>query len=133
MERINGMQSGQVQESEWEGEEEMNRFKRWWNRNIAVAPLSHAMLDVGQCASEGLADGIKSKNEIEIIMSNPNKPPKVILNGQVIKGIIELRYNYDTDTEEPNGQHNFTVKYCDEDTNLIRTVSVNKIWEGEDE
>lgn len=76
---------------------------------------------------------IKSNNEIEIIMSNPNKPPKIKLNGKSIKGIIELRYSYDTDTEVPNGQHNYTVKYCDEDTNAIRTISVNKIWEGEDE
>lgn len=69
-------------------------------------------------------------NEIEIFMTNPNQPPKIKLNGQTIEDIIELEYNYATRDNESQGQHNFTVKYCDKETNVVRTVSSNKLWEG---
>ena len=70
-------------------------------------------------------------SEIKIIMTNPNEPPIIKLNGKRIKGIIELHYNYDTKTHVSQGQHNFTVKYHDEEAVATRTVSINKVWEGE--
>jgi len=69
-------------------------------------------------------------NEITIEMSSANKPPKIKLNGQTIDGIISLDYKYETLDENSNGQHNFTVKYCDKESHVIRTVSANKVWEG---
>jgi len=72
----------------------------------------------------------KPSNEIAIVMEHPNKRPKVVLNGTAIEGIIELQYNYDTSTHESPGQHNFTVKYIDKESNAIRTVGTNKVWEG---
>ena len=70
-------------------------------------------------------------NEIEIIMNNPNRPPTIKLNGQAIKGIVSLQYNYDTKTNNSKGQHNFTVKYTDKESDIIRTVSANKVLEDE--
>lgn len=69
--------------------------------------------------------------EIVITMTNPNNPPKIKLNGQAIEGIIGLDYRYKTKDEKSPGQHNFTVKYCDKESHVIRTVSVNKVWEDE--
>lgn len=69
-------------------------------------------------------------NEITIEMSSANKPPKIKLNGQAIDGIIDLQYNYTTRDNKSPGQHNFTVKYCDKESECIRTVSTNKVWEG---
>ncbi|TQR28335.1 hypothetical protein C7Y47_22095 [Lysinibacillus sphaericus] len=68
-------------------------------------------------------------NEISIEMSSANKPPKIKLNGKDIEGIVSLDYKYETLDENSNGQHNFTVKYCDKESHVIRTVSVNKVWE----
>lgn len=71
-----------------------------------------------------------TNNQIEITMTNPNNPPKIKLNGKDIEGIVSLDYKYETLDENSNGQHNFTVKYCDKELHVIRTVSVNKVWEG---
>lgn len=68
-------------------------------------------------------------NTIEIVMEHPNKAPSIKLNGQVIKGVINLRYNYDTKTCDSQGQHNFTVEYCDKETETIRKVSIDKLIE----
>lgn len=70
------------------------------------------------------------RNEIEIIMSSTNEPPKVKLNGEVIDSIIDLGYEFVTKDHESNGYHNFTVKYMDKQTNTVRTVSANKMVEG---
>lgn len=72
----------------------------------------------------------KPNNEIEIIMTNPNNPPIIKLNGKAIEGIIELNYQYATKDEVSQGHHNFIVTYCDKETNTIRTVAINKVWEG---
>ncbi|MEQ6353952.1 hypothetical protein ABNX05_04930 [Lysinibacillus sp. M3] len=69
-------------------------------------------------------------SEIIIKMSSANEPPKITLNGKRIKGIIGLDYNYETLDDKSQGQHNFTVKYCDKESHVIRTVSTNKVWEG---
>lgn len=71
-----------------------------------------------------------TNNQIEITMTNPNKPPIIKLNGQAIDGIISLDYKYETKEEATHGQHNFTVKYHDKESDVIRTVSANKMWEG---
>lgn len=68
-------------------------------------------------------------NEIEIVMGSANKPPKVILNGKDIQGIISLDYKYVTKSVEP-GYHNFTVQYHDDETMTIRTISAKKVFEG---
>lgn len=73
-------------------------------------------------------NGNFKSNEIEVIMTDVNEPPKIKLNGKVIKGIMELDYKYVTKSSK-QGYHNFTVKYCDKETRTIRTVSANKIWE----
>ncbi|WP_432702677.1 hypothetical protein [Lysinibacillus sphaericus] len=72
----------------------------------------------------------ETHNQIEIIMTYPNKPPKIKLNGKDIDAIIDLQYNYETKDCKSSGQHNFTVKYFDKDSECIRTVSTNKIREG---
>ncbi|KGR74886.1 hypothetical protein [Ureibacillus sinduriensis] len=83
-----------------------------------------------ECLANGGMKPVRRKtNEIEIIMTNVNEPPKIKLNGKEIKGIVELDYKYVTKSAEP-GYHNFTVKYCDKESNTVRTVSANKIWEG---
>ncbi|MDM5245748.1 hypothetical protein [Lysinibacillus sp. G4S2] len=69
-------------------------------------------------------------NEIVIKMSSANEPPKITLNGKKIKGIIGLEYNYATSNAESNGQHNFVVRYIDEDTSTIRAAIVHKTLEG---
>ncbi|TKI72005.1 hypothetical protein FC756_03065 [Lysinibacillus mangiferihumi] len=71
-----------------------------------------------------------TNNQIEITMTNPNEPPKIILNGKKIKGIVSLEYKFDTRTDETYGQHNFSVQYCDKDTMTIRTAKVQTIMEG---
>lgn len=71
-----------------------------------------------------------TNSQIEITMTNPNEPPKIKLNGKDIEGIISLDYKYETLDGNSQGQHNFTVKYCDKDDMTIRTISVSKIWEG---
>lgn len=71
-----------------------------------------------------------TNNQIEITMTNPNEPPIIKLNGQFIDGIISLEYKYETKGETTSGQHNFTVKYLDKESDAIRTVSANKMWEG---
>lgn len=71
-----------------------------------------------------------TNNQIEITMTNPNEPPKIKLNGKDIDAIIDLQYNYETKDCKSSGQHNFTVKYFDKDSECIRTVSTNKIREG---
>lgn len=69
-------------------------------------------------------------NEIEIVMSSVNNPPKIKLNGEDIEGIINFDYEYVTSGCDSKGYHNFTVQYADKETNIIRTVSANKIMEG---
>lgn len=69
-------------------------------------------------------------NEIEVIMSSVNEAPKIKVNVKEISGIIILDYKYVTSDLKSKGYHNFTVRYCDKETNTIRTVSANKIWEG---
>lgn len=69
-------------------------------------------------------------NEITIEMSSADKPPMIKLNGQAIDGIISLDYKYKTSDENTNGHHNFTVKYWDKESNVIRNVSANKMLEG---
>ena len=69
-------------------------------------------------------------NQIEITMTNPNEPPKIKLNGQAIQGIISLEYKYETKDDQSQGQHNFVLKYCDKESNTVRTVGTNKVWEG---
>ncbi|BDH62123.1 hypothetical protein MTP04_22530 [Lysinibacillus sp. PLM2] len=69
-------------------------------------------------------------NEIEIIMSDVNKPPKIKLNGKDIEGIVTLEYMYVTKDCELEGVHNFMVQYLDKETKTIRTVSANKFVEG---
>lgn len=69
-------------------------------------------------------------NEIIIKMSSANEPPKITLNGKKIKGIIGLEYKYDTSDTESNGQHNFSIQYCDKETSTIRTAVVHKMLEG---
>lgn len=69
-------------------------------------------------------------NEIEIIMGNPNTVPFVRLGGNEIRGIIDIHYNYSTKTAKSTGEHNYTIKYIDENNNAIRVLLVNKIWEG---
>lgn len=71
-----------------------------------------------------------TNNQIEITMTNPNEPPKIKLNGKDIEGIISLDYKYETMDNQSQGQHNFTVKYCNKESECIRTVSTNKVWEG---
>lgn len=74
---------------------------------------------------------VEDSNEIEIVMADVNEPPKIKLNGKEIEGIIELDYKYVTkQSDREPGYHNFTVKYCDKETNTIRTVAANQIWEG---
>ncbi|MGE6515182.1 hypothetical protein [Lysinibacillus sphaericus] len=71
-----------------------------------------------------------TNNQIEIIMNNPNQPPKIKLNDQIIEGIIELQYNYETRDVKSQGKHNFTVKYYDKESSVTRTVSANRTVEG---
>jgi len=71
-----------------------------------------------------------TNNQMEITMTNPNEPPMIKLNGQVIEGIISLDYKYDTSDAESNGQHNFSIQYCDKETSTIRTAVVHKMLEG---
>lgn len=71
-----------------------------------------------------------TSNEIEICMTNPNRPPIIKLNGQAIEGIVELQYNYVTKDNKSQGYHNFTVKYIDKESHAVRRVSANKSWEG---
>lgn len=68
-------------------------------------------------------------NEIEIIMGNPNTIPFVRLGGNEIRGIIGIQYNYSTKTAKSTGEHNYTIKYVDENTKAIRMLQVNKTWE----
>lgn len=72
-----------------------------------------------------------SSKEIEIVMESPNKPPVVRLNGKEVRDIVEVKFNYQTETGETFGQHNYIVKYCDVHTNSICTICVNKIFEGD--
>lgn len=70
-------------------------------------------------------------NEIEIIMTNVNEPPKIKLNGKEIEDIVTLEYMYvSKESEYSNGVHNFMVQYYDKETKTIRTVSANRIGEG---
>lgn len=83
------------------------------------------------CLANGGMKPINRKpNEIEITMSSANEPPKIKLNGQDIDGVISLDYKYVTSDCDSKGYHNFTVQYSDKETNTIRTVSANRIWEG---
>ena len=66
-------------------------------------------------------------NEITIEMSSASKPPKAKLNGKDIENIIDLQYNYTTKDCKSSGQHNFTVKYLDKESGVIRTVSANRV------
>lgn len=69
----------------------------------------------------------ETHNQIEIIMTNPNEPPKVKLNGKDIDAIIDLQYNYETKDCKSPGQHYFTVKYLDKESGVIRTVSAKRV------
>ncbi len=69
-------------------------------------------------------------NEIVVKMGSANKPPKVKLNGKYIDAIIDLHYNYTTRDDKSPGQHNFTVKYFDKESGVIRTASANRMMEG---
>lgn len=71
-----------------------------------------------------------TNNQIKITMTNPNEPPMIKLNGQAIDGIISLDYKYETKEESTHGQHNFTAKYYDKESNIIRTASANRMMEG---
>ncbi|MED4887776.1 hypothetical protein [Lysinibacillus fusiformis] len=66
-------------------------------------------------------------NEIVIKMGSANKPPKVKLNGKDIDAIIDLQYNYATKDCKSSGQHNFTVKYLDKESGVIRIVSAKRV------
>lgn len=68
-------------------------------------------------------------NEIVIKMGSANKPPKIKLNGKDIDAIIDLQYNYTTRDHKSPGQHNFTVKYLDKESGVIRIISANRLWE----
>jgi|GEM_PF-5224719 len=69
-------------------------------------------------------------NEIVIKMGSANKPPKIKLNGKDIDAIIAIQYNYKTKDYKSRGQHNFTVKYFDKESGVIRIASVNRMMEG---
>ena len=95
-----------------------------------IIPIEFATLPDYQEAVKEKKQSKSQHNEIEIIMSSTNEPPKVKLNGEVIDSIIELGYEFVTKDHESNGYHNFTVKYVDKKTNTVRTVSANKMVEG---
>lgn len=65
-------------------------------------------------------------SEIVISMIKPNNPPIITLNGELIKGIIELNYIYETKTNDYDGMHSFELKYFDDKDKTIRVASVNR-------
>lgn len=69
----------------------------------------------------------QSTNEIKITMTNPNEPPKIMLNGQVIEGIVKLNYDYETSDYTDSGKHIFSLTYIDKETNTIQFVGQSRM------
>ena len=67
------------------------------------------------------------KKQIEIAMTNPQKPPIVKLNGEPIRGIVHLCYEYRTSDDKDRGEHFYEVEYFDDEIETVRTISVNKL------